>query len=137
MEHYYGEKLYPEHSLRIIKGIKGTRPTEIASHDPSIIDHDELLLVEFANLGHDDVIIKGIVNLSFNIELSLMADPKRVLVSNIGRTIVKTLSFKSGRMLYLTWMILTCWHATETCGRQFEKWNAVRQGITIASAALS
>ena len=70
MEHYYEEKLYPEHSLRMIRGIKGTRPTEIASHGPS------------------------------------------------------------------TWMILTCWHATETCGRQFEKWNAVRQGITIASAAL-
>ena len=32
------------------------------------------------------------VNLSFNIELSSKTDPKRTLVSNIGRVIVKKLS---------------------------------------------
>ena len=34
------------------------------------------------------------VNLSFNIELSSTVDPKRTLVSNIGRAIVKKLSVK-------------------------------------------
>ena len=34
------------------------------------------------------------VNLSFNIELSTTADPKRTLVSNIGRAIIKKLTAK-------------------------------------------
>ena len=42
----------------------------------------------------DFVIIPGIANLSFNIELSLMADPKGVLASNIGRAIVNKLAVK-------------------------------------------
>ena len=33
-------------------------------------------------------------NLSFNIKLSSMANPKRALVSNIGRAIVKKLAVK-------------------------------------------
>ena len=45
-------------------------------------------------MGSDDVIIPGTVNLSFNIELSSTADPKRTLVSNIGRVILKKLAVK-------------------------------------------
>ena len=90
----YGEKLNPEHSLRMTRGIKGTRLTEIATHDPSTVDQNELILVEFPNLGSDNVIVPGTVNLSFNIELFSMADSKRALVSNIGRSIVKKLSVK-------------------------------------------
>ena len=62
-------------------------------HKPSEIDRPELL-VRFPNLGSDDVIVAGTVNLSFNIELSLMSDPKKVLVSNIGRAIVEKLPVK-------------------------------------------
>ena len=42
-------------------------------------------------LGSDDVIIPGTANLSFNIMLSSMADPKGVLVSNLGSAVVKSL----------------------------------------------
>ena len=45
-------------------------------------------------MGSDDIIIPGMANLSFNIELSLAAHPKRALVSNIGRAIVKKLAVK-------------------------------------------
>ena len=80
----YGKRLNPECSLRTPKGIKGTRQKVIVTHNPSEIDQNQQLLVRFPNLGSDDVIVPGTVNLSFNIELSATADPKRTLVSNIG-----------------------------------------------------
>ena len=42
----------------------------------SEIDQNKLLLVRFQNLGSDDVIVPGMANLSFNIKLSSMADPR-------------------------------------------------------------
>ena len=69
---------------------------EIVTHNPSTIDQNELLLIEFSNLSRDDIIVPGTVNLSFNIELSSTANPKRTLMSNIGRAIVKKLSVKFG-----------------------------------------
>ena len=62
--------------------------------DPSEIDQNQLLLVRFPNLGSDDVIISGTANLSFNIELSAMADAKRTLVNNVGRAIIQKLVVK-------------------------------------------
>ena len=85
----YGNKLNPERSLRIAKGIKGTRQKVIVTHNPGEIDQNQLLLVRFPNLGSDDIIVPGMVNLSFNIELTSTTDPKRTLVSNIGRAIIK------------------------------------------------
>ena len=82
-------KLNPERSLRTPHCIKGTRQKVIVTHNPSEIDQAQLLLVRFPNLGSDDVIILGTANLSFNIELTSTADPKRTLVSNIGRAIIE------------------------------------------------
>ena len=93
----YGNKLNPERSLRTSRGIKGTRQKVIVTHNPSEIDQAQLLLVRFPNLGSDDVIIPGTVNFSFNVELSTTADPKRTLVSNEGRAIVKKLAVKFER----------------------------------------
>ena len=90
----YRNKLNPERSLRTSHEIKGTRQKVIVTHIPSEIDQNQLLLVRFPNLGSDDVIIPGMAKLSFNIELSSTADPKRTLVSNIGRAIVKKLAVK-------------------------------------------
>ena len=87
-------KLNTERSLQTSHEIKGTRQEVIVTHNPSKIDQNQLLLVKFPNLGSDDVIVPGMVNLSFNIELSSTADPKRTLVSNIGRAIVKKLTVK-------------------------------------------
>ena len=48
--------------------MKGTRQKVIVTHNPSEIDQAQQLLVRFPNLGSDDVIILGMVNISFNIE---------------------------------------------------------------------
>ena len=77
-----GKRLNPEHSMQTPHGINGTRQKVIVIHNPSEIDQAQLLLVRFPNLGSDDVIIPGMVNLSFNTELTSTADPKRTLVSN-------------------------------------------------------
>ena len=90
----YRKWLNPEHSLRTPKGIKGTRQKVIATHNPSEIDQNQQLMVRFPNLGSDDVIVPGTAILSFNIELSATANPKRTLMSNIGRAIVKKLAVK-------------------------------------------
>ena len=80
--------------------------------------------MRFPNLGSDDVIIPETTNLSFNIELSSTADPKRVLVSNICKAIVEKLAVKlEGNEI----LGMNLWK-TES-----EKWNAVRQGIILGS----
>ena len=90
----YGKRLNPERSLRTPKRIEGIRQKVIVTHNPSVIDQNQDLLVRFPNLGNDDIIITGKVNLSFNIELTSTADPNRTLVSNIGKAIVKKLAVK-------------------------------------------
>ena len=90
----YRKRLNPEHSVRTPKGIKGTRQKVIVTHNPSEIDQAQELLVRFPNLGSDDVIIPGMANLSFNVELTSTVDANRTLVSNIGRAIVKKLAVK-------------------------------------------
>ena len=85
----YGNKLNPECSL-----IKGTKQKIIITHNPSEIDQNQLLLVRFPDSGSDDAIVLGTANLSFNIELFSKADPNRMLVSNLGRAIVKKLAVK-------------------------------------------
>ena len=90
----YGKRLNPESSLRTPKGIKGTRQKLIITQNPSEIDQVQELLVRFPNLGSDDVIIPGMANISFNIELTSTVDTNRTLVSNIGRAIVKKLAVK-------------------------------------------
>ena len=121
----YGKRLNPEHSLRTPKGIKGTRQKVIVTHNPSEIDW-----ARFPNLGSDDVIIPGMANLSFNIELTSTADPKRTLVSNIGRAIVKKLAvkFEGNEIMSVDdFDILACYR--DLCKTASEKKNSVRQGI--------
>ena len=126
----YGNKLNPEHSLRTPLGIKGIRQKVIVTDNPSEIDQNQLLLVWFPNLGSDDVIIPGTVNLSFNIELSATADAKRTLVSNIGRAIVKKLAvkFEGNEILSVDdFDIFGCY--PDLWKTRSEKRNAIRQGI--------
>ena len=126
----YGKRLNPEHSLRTPKGIEGTRQKVIVTHNPSEIDQAQLLLVRFPNLGSDDVIIPGMANLSFNIELTSTADPKRTLVGNIGRAIIKklVLKFEGNEILSIDdFDIFTCYR--DLWKTASEKKNAVRQGI--------
>ena len=74
--------------------MKGTKQKIIVTHNPSETDQNQLLLARFPHLDSGDVIVPGMVNLSFNIELSSKTDPNRMLVSNIGRAIIKKLAVK-------------------------------------------
>ena len=126
----YGKQLNPERSLRTPKGIKGTRQKVIVTHNPSEIDQNQDLLVRFPNLGSDDVIIPGTVNLSFNIELSSTIDANRTLVSNIGRAIIKKLAvkFEGNEILSIDdFDIFACYR--DLWKTKSENRNAIQQGI--------
>ena len=126
----YRKRLNPERSLRMPKGIKGTRQKVIVPHNPSEIDQAQLLLVRFPNLGSDDVIVPGMANLSFNIELTSTIDTNRTLVSNIGRAIIKKLAVKLERNEILSiddFDIFACYQ--DLWKTKSEKRNAIRQGI--------
>ena len=128
MEH--GNKLNPERSLRTPKGIKGTRQKVIVTHNPNEIDQNQLLLVWFPNLGSDDVIIPGTVNLSFNIELTSTTDPNRMLVSNICSAIIQKLAVKSegNEIVSVDDFDILAFYR-DLWKTSSEKKNSVRQGI--------
>ena len=96
------------------------RQEVIITHNPNEIDENQLLLMRFPNLGSDDMIIPGMTNLSFNIELSSTADRNRMLVSNVGRAIMKqfTWQLSSKGMRYWVWTISMSLCVTKTCGKQ-------------------
>ena len=94
------------------------------------IGQNQLLLVRFPNLGNDDVIIPGTVNLSFNTELTSTADLNRTLVSNIGRAIIKKLAvnFEGNEILSIdNYDVFACYR--DLWKTKSEKRNAIRQGI--------
>ena len=126
----YGKRLNPECSLRTPKGIKGTRQKVIVTHNPSEIDQAQELLVRFPNLGSDDVIIPGMANLSFNIELTSAIDANRTIVSNIGRAIIKKLAvkFEGNKIMSVDdFDVFACYR--DLWKTKSENRNAIRQGI--------
>ena len=87
-------------------------------------------MVKFPNLASNDVIVPGTANLSFNIELTSTADPKRKLVSNVGRAIIQKLAvkFEGNEILCIDdFDIFACYR--DLWKTKSEKINAVRQGI--------
>ena len=88
------------------------------------------LHVRFPNFGSDDVIIPGMANLSFNIELSATADLKRTLVSNVGRAIVKKLAvkFEGNEISSIDDFDIFACHR-DLCKTKSGKRDAIRQGI--------
>ena len=120
----------PECSLRTPKGIKGTRQKVVVTHNPSEIHQAQLLEIKFPNLGSDDVIIPGMTNLSFNIELISTADLNRTLVSTIGRAIIKKLAvkFEGNEIMSIDdYDIFSCYR--DLWKTASEKKNAIHQGI--------
>ena len=126
----YGKRLNAERSLRTPKGMKGTRQKVIVTHNPSEIDQAQELLDRFRDLGSDDVIIPGMANLSFNIELTSTVDANRTLVCNIGRAIIKKLAvkFEGNEIMSVNdFDVLACY--PDLWKTKSEKRNAIRQGI--------
>ena len=102
----------------------------IVTHNPSEIDQAQELLVRFPNLGNDDVIIPGMVNLSFNIELTSTIDANRTLVSNIGRAIIKKLAvkFEGNEIMSIdNFDVVACYR--DLWKTKSEKRNAIQQEI--------
>ena len=84
----------------------------------------------FPNLGSDGVIISGVANLSFNIELTSTIDANRTLVSNIGRAIMKKLAakFEGNEIMSVdNFDVFACYR--DLWKTKSEKRNAIRQGI--------
>ena len=126
----YGKRLNPECSLRTPKGIKETRQKVIVTHNPSEIDQAQELLVRFPNLGSDDIIIPGMANLSFNIELTSTINANRTLVSNIARAIIKKLAvkFEGNEIMSVDdFNVIACYR--DLWKSKLEKRNAIHQGI--------
>ena len=126
----YRKRLNPEWSLRTPKGTKGTRQKVIVTYNPSEIDQAQELLVRFPNLGSDDIIIPGMANLSFNIELTSAVDANRTLVSNIGKAIIKKLAvkFEGNEIMSVDdFNVLACYR--DLWKTKSEKRNAIQQGI--------
>ena len=126
----YGNELNLERSVRTSHGIKGIRQKVTVTHNPSEIDQNQLLLIRFPNLANNDVIVPGTANLSFYIKLSSSADPKRTLVSNISRAIIKKLAvkFEGNEILSIDdFDIFACYR--DLWKTKSEKRNAIRQGI--------
>ena len=126
----YGKRLNPKCSLRTPKGIKGTRQKVTVTHHPSAIDQAQELMVRFPNLGSDDIIIPGMANLSFNIELTSAVDANGTLVSNIGRAIIKELAVKFEQNEIMSvddFDVFACYR--DLWKTKSEKRNAIRQGI--------
>ena len=134
----YGKRLNPERSLRTPKGIEGIRQKVIVTHNSSMIDQNQDLLVRLPNLGCDEIIIPGMANLSFNIELTSTSDPNRTLVSSIGRAIIKKLAakFKENEILSIdNYDVFACYQ--ELWKTKPEKKNAIRQGIISTNGDLT
>ena len=90
---HYGRKLNPHRRLRKPLGVKGVRKSVVHTNNPSVIDHNQQLLVRFPNLGAEDVIVPGTTRLAFTISLN-STDANRTVVQNLGRAVVKKTTIK-------------------------------------------
>ena len=89
----FGRKLNPYRSLREPLGVKGVRQSVVITNNPSSIAQNQQLLVQFPNLGKDDVIGPGTARLAFTITLA-SEGANRTLVQNLGCAILKKLTIK-------------------------------------------
>ena len=88
------------------------------------------MVVRFPDLGSDDVIIPGLVNLSFKVELTSALNANTTLVSNIGRAIIKKLAvkFEGNEIMSVDdFDVFSCYQ--DLWKTKSEKRNAIRQGI--------
>ena len=83
-----GDKLNAQRSYRKGFALKSLRQHIIKTNNPSTIGPDELLTVKFPDLKENQLIIRSITKLTFNISLA-GTDVNRTLVGNLGRTIIR------------------------------------------------
>ena len=93
MQNSFGRKLNPLRRYKEPLGVKGNRQTIVITNNPSTIDANQTLRVNFPNLGKNDVVIPGSAKLAFTISIT-SDDNNATLVQNIGRAIVKKITIK-------------------------------------------
>ena len=75
----------------------------ISKHFKTYITINEVIGEKTIDLSYsirnDDMIVPGMANHSFNIELTSTIDVNRTLVSHIGRAIVKKLKFEGNEIM--------------------------------------
>ena len=130
----YGYKLDPYRQLRKARGVDAKRQRVRNSHTPSHADQNNEIIVQFPNLGRDDVIVPGSSKLSFKVNLTSATggnqDVNRTIVNNLGRAIVSKIDVKlEGESVFTLEDadVFTCyqdlWKTTK------ERKNAAYQGI--------
>ena len=88
-------------------------------------------------MGNYDIIIPGMANLSFNIQLTSTIDTNRTLVSNIGRAIMKKLAVKfEGNDIISADDFDVFARYRDLWKTKSEKRNAIRQGIISADGSM-
>ena len=90
----YGEDIDPNRSSRIIRAKHSKRQHVVNTMTPNSVKPGATLIVEMPKLGENDVIVPGSVFLSFNMDISGTKDPKRSVVRNLGRKIIKKVGIK-------------------------------------------
>jgi len=100
----YGEDIRPDRSHKTMRAIRATRQHVVQTHNPSSIQPGQMLQVRFPNIGPDDVIVPGSFFISGALKLTSTKDPKRTVVPNVGRKIIKTLKvyFESNEVLSIS-----------------------------------
>jgi len=87
----YGEDIEPRRMYKTMRAIRATRQHVVQTHNPSSIQPGQMLQIRFPNIGPNDVIVPGSFVVSGALKITSAKDPKRTVVPNIGRKIVKTL----------------------------------------------
>jgi len=97
----YGEDIEPRRMYKTMRAIRATRQHVVQTHNPSSIQPGQMLQIRFPNIGPNDVIVPGSFVVSGALKITSAKDPKRTVVPNIGRKIVKTLKvyFKGNEVL--------------------------------------
>ena len=68
--------------------VKGVRQSVVMMNNPSTTDHNQQLVVQFSNLGNDDIIIPGTLSHTFMSSLT-STDTNWTMVQNLGHAMVR------------------------------------------------
>ena len=125
-------KLYPQRAYRKGFALKGLHQQIIKTSNPSTIEPNELLTVQFPDLKENQVIIPSTTKLTFNISL-VSTDANRTLVKNLGRNIIRKLVVKlEGNEIISTDDYDVLYSYIDSWKCKTERINAVFQGIVEA-----
>jgi hypothetical protein len=105
------------------------------TNNPSTIDANQNLKVDFKNLAQDEFIVPGTSRLAFNIELT-GTDANKTIVQNIGRAIVQRITIRIAGNPIQTIEDADIYYCYEDLWKtSYERKNAVYQGIDTSKNA--